>query len=80
MTAVDEAVATLSAQYLTARLDERDGVTVVMLGDEAVEVEISDEVGPRAAAVVAYRRVAATLLARAAMLDAEGPHRNHGET
>lgn len=80
MTTVDEAVATLSAQYLTARLDERDGVTVVILGDEAVEVEISDEVGSRAAAVVAYRRVAATLLARAAMLDAEGPHRNRGET
>lgn len=77
---VDEAVVTLSAQYLETRLDERDGVTVLVLGDAAVEVEISDEVGSKSAAARAYRRLAATALARAAMLDAEGPGRNRGET
>jgi len=73
MAEVDEAVVTLSAQYLTARLEERDGVTVVVLDDEATEVEISDEVGSGMLAAAALRRVAATLLARAEMLAHEGP-------
>lgn len=75
-----ETVATLKAQALSARLEERDGVTVLVLGDDVDEVEITDEMGSRSVAAVAYRRVAATLLARAAMLDAEGPGRNRGET
>lgn len=80
VSAVEEAVATLSAQHLSARLDERDGVTVVVLGDDELEVELTDEVGSPASAAVAYRRVAATLLARAEMLDGEGPARNRGWT
>lgn len=71
---VSEAVVTtLSAQHLTARLEERDGVTVVVLDDEASEVEISDEVGSKLLAAAALRRVAATLAARAEMLVHEGP-------
>ncbi len=84
---VDEAVVTLSAQYLEARLDVRDGVTVLVIGDEAVEVEISDEIGSRARAAAALERLAATALARAQMLRAEGEsrlaavaRRNRGET
>lgn len=75
-----ETSTTLKAQALTARLDQRDGVTVVVLGDGVDEVELTDEMGSKDEAARAYRRVAATLLARAAMLDAEGPGRNRGET
>jgi hypothetical protein len=84
---VEEATVTLSAQYLETRLDERDGVTVLVLGDQAVEIEISDEVGSRSRAAAALEQLAATALARAHMLRAEGetqlarsPRRNLGET
>lgn len=87
MSDVDEAVVTLSAQYLETRLDQRDGVTVLVIGDSAVEVEISDEIGSRARAAAAYDQLAATASARAEMLRAEGASRlahgqrkNRGET
>jgi hypothetical protein len=84
---VDEAVVTLSAQYLETRLDERDGVTVLVIGDSAVEIEISDEIGSRSRAARALKQLAMTALARAEMLLAEGEsalaateRRNRGET
>jgi hypothetical protein len=70
----------LSARSLTASIEEVDGQTGVVLDDDDGVVELSEAFGPPGTIARAYKRVAATLLARAAMLDAEAPCRNRGET
>jgi hypothetical protein len=70
----------LAAHALTARVDEVDGQQGVILDDGDDEIGLSEAFGHREAIVRGYKRAAMVLLARAAMLDAEGEHRNRGET
>ena len=70
----------LAAQHLTARVDEVDGETGVVLSDGDSELGLSEVVGRPGAAAAAYRRVAGTLLERAAMLDGDGSGRIRGGT
>ncbi len=70
----------LAAHSLGARVDEVDGQPGVVLDDGDGEVGLSEAFGRREDIVRGYKRLAATALARAAMLDGEGPHRNRGET
>lgn len=70
----------LAVHALTAQLDEVDGQQGVVLDDGDGQVELSEAFGNRADMIRAYKRTAGVLLARAAMLEAEGPDRNRGET
>ncbi len=76
----DEELGSLAAHALSARVDEVDGQTGVVLDDGDGELGLSEAFGRREDIARAYKRVAATMLARAAMLDAEAPCRNRGET
>jgi hypothetical protein len=68
----------LAAHALAARVDEVDGQPGVVLDDGDGELGLSEAFGRPEAMARKYRAVAATLLARAEMLDAEGPGRNRG--
>lgn len=70
----------LAVHALTARIDEVDGQQGVVLDDGDGMVELSEAFGNRSDMVRAYKRAAGVLLARAAMLEAEGPDRNRGQT
>lgn len=63
----------LAVHALTARIDEVDGQQGVVLDDGDGMVELSEAFGHRSDMVRAYKRTAGVLLARASMLEAEGP-------
>lgn len=70
----------LAAHALSARIDEVDGQQGVLVDDGDAEFGLSEAFGQREAIIRGYKRLAATALARAAMLEAEAPSRNRGET
>lgn len=70
----------LAVHALTAQIDEVDGQQGVVLDDGDALVELSEVFGHRSDIVRRYKLVAGVMLARAAMLEAEGPERQHGET
>lgn len=81
MTASGEAeLGGLAVHALSARIDDVDGQQGVILDDGDAIVELSEVFGHRGDMVRAYKRTAMVLLARASMLEAEGPDRNRGET
>jgi hypothetical protein len=66
------AVVSLSAQHLTARVVRDDGLPPALyVSDGELAIELSAEVGPRPAAALGLRRLAAAALAAAAELLAD---------
>lgn len=76
----DAELGSLAAHALAARIDLVDGQQGVVLDDGDAELELSEVFGHREDIVRGYKRAAGVLLARAAMLEAEGVDRNRGET
>lgn len=70
----------LAVHALRGRIDDVDGQQGVILDDGDAALELSEVFGHREDIIRGYELTAAVLLARAAMLKAEGPDRNRGET
>ena len=70
----------LAAHAMRARLDEVDGQRGVVIDDGDSELEVSEAFGHREDIIRGYELTAGVLLARAAMLKAEGPDRSKGWT